>query len=849
VRGASMHHRPVRRWGLFLVLVVWMLLGASASGAPIDGWDQVRVRVVQVEYRTHDGHRRAALVVLPDWYGPHNNPKLPLIISPHGRGVHASENVQRWGNLPALGRFAVVNPEGHGRRLARFSWGYSGQIADLARMPAILERRLPWLRIDPKRVYAFGASMGGQETLLLVARQPRLLAGAAAFDAVTDLARRYRDFARLGCNARCRLRWRALGPALRSLARREVGGTPRRMPRAYAARSPLRQARAIASSGVPLQLWWSWKDRVVTARNQSVPLVRAIRSLNPAAPLYTVAGRWQHSADMREYFMLIPALRRFELLPKRVAASLRARRAPPVHRLLPWHAAVRDPTGQLQAWYRPGAGLGYDRVLRLGWKFIEQRVPRDPRTGSKVYLNYAVFDGSSLRGVYWQHNPAFLNASMVDSLVAWYPYSGDRRAIAAVREMLRYQLDRGTTPARWAWPRVPFPTACAGEPRYGRCLAGLPRRFYGGVEPDKVGLMGHAYLLFYELTGEKRYLVAARHAADALARHARAGDATHTPWPFRVDARTGRVLDGAQFGGLTVGPLQLFDELIELGAGNTAAYRRARELATTWLVEHQLNRDSPAWNRWSGFYEDVPYYPDSRNQAAPSLTARYLLTHESPGEVDPRWEEHTRGLLRWIRTSFGRGPFVGAWAIDEQWRPGTPGCCSRVGLGSTTSRWAAVNALLYAHTGDATARELAIRSLNYATYFEAGNGRISCCGQRRTNTFWFSDGYGDYLRSFNWAMAAMPELAPKRQNHVLGSTSVVRRVRYRPRGVSYRTFSAKSIETLRLRFRPARVLVDGVQLSAHMDTTAEGFVVTALGGGDFAVQIRHDRGRSVRVEG
>ena len=38
--------------------------------------------------------------------------------------------------------------------------------------------------------------MGGQETLLLVARHPHLLAGAAAFDPATDMARRYRDFAR-----------------------------------------------------------------------------------------------------------------------------------------------------------------------------------------------------------------------------------------------------------------------------------------------------------------------------------------------------------------------------------------------------------------------------------------------------------------------------------------------------------------------------------------------------------------------------------------------------------------------------------------------------------------------------
>jgi hypothetical protein len=835
--------------GCLAVVLALSCFGAASRPARGDSWEVVQVRVVTIHYRSHDGHRRAAHVVLPDWYGPRNNPPLPLIISPHGRGVSAEENVDRWGNLPALGPFAVVNPEGQGRRFERLSWGYPGQIEDLARMPRIVERAVPWLRIDPRRVYAFGTSMGGQETLLLVARHPSLLAGAAAFDAVTNMASRYRDFARLACNRRCVGRWRdSLGSGLRRLARREIGGTPASRPRAYARRSPLSYARAIANSGVPLQLWWSRSDRVVRARDQSVPLVRALRRINPDAPLETFVGSWPHSADMRPYFMLIPALRKFGLVSTRATEALRRSSTRPVHRLLPWHRAVLDRQGRLLPWYKPGAGLGYDHVLRLGWRFIEHRVPRDPKTRSKVFLNYAVFDGRTLRGIYWQHNPAFLNAAFVDSLVSWYPYSADRRAIRAVREMLDYQLAHGTTPARWSWSGVPFATACAGDRKYGRCLAGLPRRFYGGLETDKVGLLGLGYLLFHELTGDRRYLLAAVRCGNALARHVRPGDATHTPWPFRVDGRTGRVLDGAQFGGMIVGPVRLLDELIEVGAGNTAAYRGARDLAWSWLLNNQLNPNSPAWNHWSGFYEDVPFNARSRNQASPTMTAHYLLTRNTPETVDPLWDEHASSLLAWVRSSFGRGPFLGAWGIDEQWAPGKNGCCSRVGLGSTTSRWAAANALLYARTGDQRARELAVRSLNYATYFAAGDGRISCCGVRSHNTFWFSDGYGDYLRSFNWAMAAMPELAPKRRDHLLGSSSVVQAVAYGRRQVAYRTYDTSSTEVLRLSFRPREVTA-GTVLPERADLGAEGYVVQALGGGDFTVRIRHDHARRIRILG
>jgi hypothetical protein len=516
-----------------------------------------------------------------------------------------------------------------------------------------------------------------------------------------------------------------------------------------------------------------------------------------------------------------------------------------VHPLLPWHPAVRDAQGRLLAWYRPDAGLGYDHVLRLGWRFIERRVPRDRRTGAKVYLLYPVFDGRTLQGRYWQHNPAFLYASFVDSLVAWFPYSGDRRAVATVRAMLDYQLAHGTTPASFAWARVPFATSCGGARAYGRCLAGISRSRFGGIEPDKVGLLGLGYVQFYELTGERRYLAAAVSAANALAQHVRAGDANHTPWPFRVDARNGAVLDGTQFGGMIVGPVRLFDELIRIGAGRTALYGRARRLAWSWLLRHQLNTKSPAWNRWSGFYEDVPYNPDSRNQAVPTMTAYYLVTRRA--SVDPLWRDHAASLLDWVRTSLGRGPFLGAWAIDEQRAPGRPGCCSPAGLGSTTSRWAAVNALLSAATADDDLRERAVRSLNYATYFASSNGRISCCGKRSFNAYWFSDGYGDYLRSFSWAMAAMPELAPTGQDHLLGSTSVVQAVSYRRGRLDYRTFDRHSVEVLRLSYRPRLIRAGAATLPERNDLDANGYVVRPLAHGDYVVRLRHDRARQIRI--
>src|SRR2546421_516098 len=168
-----------------IVVVSAIVAGVSVLGVAPAQAKTAAVRVIPISYRAHDGLSRRAYVILPAWYGPTLHPPIPLVISPHGRGVGAKVNLRRWGRLPASGGFAVINPEGQGRTLTLFSWGDPGEIRDLARMPGIAERALPWLRIDRRRVYAFGGSMGGQETLLLDARFPRLLAGAAALHAPT----------------------------------------------------------------------------------------------------------------------------------------------------------------------------------------------------------------------------------------------------------------------------------------------------------------------------------------------------------------------------------------------------------------------------------------------------------------------------------------------------------------------------------------------------------------------------------------------------------------------------------------------------------------------------------------
>lgn len=549
-------------------------------------------------------------------------------------------------------------------------------------------------------------------------------------------------------------------------------------------------------------------------------------------------------------FLIVAAVVLAVLVP--VTSTATASPVGPVNSQLPWHTAVLDHQGGLLAWYEPQQGLGYDEVLRLGWNFIEHHVPDQAGTGLKTYLVNSVYDGATGQGAYWQSNPAMTFGSFVDSALAWYPYSGDRTAIRTVGGMLNYILAHGTTPMSWDWAGVPFPTGCGNQPDYGQCLSDMPKSFYGGIEPDKVGELGIGYALFYEMTGEKKYLQAAIRCANALAEHVRPGDNSHTPWPFRVDGRTGSTLDGETFGGIVVSPLRLFDELIRIHKGDVGAYVRARRLAWQWLASHQLDPRSADYDKWSGYFEDVPKNTDNVNQAAPTYTALYLLNLPLPGAVDPEWRTQVLHLIDWVRQHFGTGPFLGAWGINEQGPANGKGysCCSAAGLGSDTARWAAVNAIYYEKTGDREARNNAFRSLNYATYYAASNGEISCCGQSfGPIQYWFSDGYSDYLRSFNWAMAAIPALAPAGKSHLLGSTSVVQFVAYAHDRVRYRTYDADATDVLRLNFRPRSVTDGGHALGREPSLAGAGYVVKPLGRGSFVLRVHHVRSADMVVSG
>jgi hypothetical protein len=131
----------------------------------------------------------------------------------------------------------------------------------------------------------------------------------------------------------------------------------------------------------------------------------------------------------------------------------------------------------------------------------------------------------------------------------------------------------------------------------------------------------------------------------------------------------------------------------------------------------------------------------------------------------------------------------------------------RVPGNSHSSRQASVELMYAEKSGDTTYTTNAIRTLNWATYTVAGDGR----NRYIRDDIWLTDGYGDYVRHYLRAMASMPELAPANKNRFLGTTSLVTDIDYERDKISYSTFSGAA-DVLRLTSKPARITVDGIEL-------------------------------------
>ncbi len=512
-----------------------------------------------------------------------------------------------------------------------------------------------------------------------------------------------------------------------------------------------------------------------------------------------------------------------------------------------WHPVRLDKEGKLLSWVEGDAP--YDKIVKTAWSAFK-RVPIQP-SGYRTYITFPTFysgtdpNQQEFSGRGWCHNPAGLFAMLTDSAILYHAYSGDRVVLDRVRDMLDHQISHGSTEPTDAWASVPYSSSDADKPEYRgatedryQSQGGKNEQGRGDgvgfLEPDKVGELGLAYLQFYEVTLWPRYLQAALHCADALVKNVRKGDASHSPWPFRVDALTGKMVR-EPYTANTIGPIKLLDELSRLHRGNYKSYAATRDLAWNWLAAYPMKN-----NVWSQYFEDVLIYPDYRtnlNQYSPLETARYLLQH---ADQIPNARPKAKAILEWVTSYFAadsktmaglpeKGKQWGAEVISEQVNDMDK-------MSSHTARFASVLALWSEVTGDPGAKERAFRSFNWASYAERENGLVKTSIDEGTG-YWFSDGYGDYMRHFLRGMASVPEWAPTNENHLLRSTSVVRSAFYGAYSMAYVTYDKSASEVVKLRRKPKWVRCGG----KWCPSTAK-----PCPGGGWVVQVRHN-GTDVQI--
>ena len=501
-------------------------------------------------------------------------------------------------------------------------------------------------------------------------------------------------------------------------------------------------------------------------------------------------------------------------------------------------AVELDSHGRLMPWPVPDdPGYSYSAYFLSQWtivwdQFKRQRLP--------YYYCCFDFDRSTFEmspDEHWVNSTGYLRAMMQGFIERLYPYTGDPRTVAFLRDFVDYELENGLTPPGYAWAQVPYPSADAGSRRY----SGWSGHGIDYVEPHVVGMDGYAYLRLYEMTGDRKYLRAALRCAAALVKNYRRGTALTSPWPYRCFARTGGLKGGRgmfRYSANVLDPIQLFDELIRLGEGDVNAFKAVRAGAWAWLMNYPMQN-----NRWVGYFEDVHATMEGMNQVIPLEFARYLLLHP---QADPAWREHARGLIDWVKSTPRWPKYIvdGALVTTEQ-GDGTEYCCNPPPqcCDSHSARLAAVEAFYFARTGDQTYREEAYRTFNFVSYFQGLPGGAHA---PFFNQWWFTDEFADGPRRMMDAFWAVPEWAPREESHLLGSDAVVTQITYGAGRIRYSTFDPESTDVLRLDFTPETITAGGIALAASTELERDGYRFDPA---SRTLVVRHSNAREVDIRG
>ena len=452
------------------------------------------------------------------------------------------------------------------------------------------------------------------------------------------------------------------------------------------------------------------------------------------------------------------------------------------------YPAAEDHYGVIAPWHR-GQNGQTDFRIRIAAETLK-RYPWADKSAAVMAAPHFVFNGS------WAIKPDGVisinpnipdwdngdigqrSVSLLCGMTDYYRYSGDPAAIGIISLTADYVLDYCQTPADHPWPR--FLISCPTKGRgYGRANP------HGFIQLDLTAQVGAQLVKAFKLTGNARYLDAAKHWADLLAEHC-----DHTPgqapWPRYANPKDSQ-FENRQTAGVSL-ILQLLDDLIRFGyAGKDAQLLKARDAGEKYLRDVLL----PQWTADPTFGH---FYWDWSNPVmtctVPCYTADYLMTRR---EAFPNWKTDVRNILSLMLCRLSVDPASAGDVYSALGRfPSHRACCGR-SLQYPTAIMAPALARYGLLSGSDWAREVARRQSILVTYDARDTGEVvdGITGAPVVTGTWFNLAHPLPLRYALEALGWQPDvLGANRENHLVRTTSVVRVVRYGKGRIAYSTFDA-----------------------------------------------------------
>jgi hypothetical protein len=413
-----------------------------------------------------------------------------------------------------------------------------------------------------------------------------------------------------------------------------------------------------------------------------------------------------------------------------LAASLAA--AQPVR--IASHDAVYDSAGRLQPW------APWNDVIDREMEFY-LRCPLE--NGYPRFVTMTFMDGNYQPVA---NRPDFIPAMQLGtgiiSYLKYYAYKGkkDPRVLRFARFMGDYLVQENLTPEGGKYPRFPRSTGWRAKfPQPPDCGSQADKPYE--VQPDKAAIAVYALVLLYDETKEPKYLDLALHTARVLAANMGDGDGEHSPWPFRVDYRTG--LGRGPVGANQSFALRLFDTLLARGY---TEFKTPRERLWKWIRDFQIPNADKNAVLWAQFFEDYEKL-DNRNAWSPLNLARYLC--EKRDALDPQWREHARALITFVNRRFVT-LHHGVAVCGEQDYDKNP-------WGGVLANYGGTLAVYSAATGSPEFKFTAWQALTIGMYAveEDGCPRAAFTGGNRGG--WQEDAHTDRIHNLMDALNAFPE--------------------------------------------------------------------------------------------